>query len=128
MKNILGIIGLLGIAAFGWSYLRTAAPSDVEIAYQECTRIIRETLPAKTTKEEIEFAPLRDVDQTSGDEFYFAFSGGKITGATRDEPDLITGSMDPSAACIGSLSNKMIAFVTVNGKDAVEDVKFQGAN
>lgn len=86
-------------------------------AYAACKSVILENLVPADQYSLIEFPEVSDVDWTTGDEFYFAFSSGKISGGSRSKPDWLTGSMDPSASCIGLLSARNFSSVTVNGKD-----------
>jgi hypothetical protein len=54
-----------------------------------------------------------------GDEFCYSWPSGTIQGGNRDRPDVMTGSMRPSASCTGSYSRREVNWVTINGEDKV---------
>jgi hypothetical protein len=101
-----------------------AAPASVADAYAACVNVIRLNLAPTSEPGDIEFAAVDEVNWTSGDEFYFAFSSGTISNASRSKADWLTGSMRPSASCIGSLSARSISSVSVNGADVTFEEGF----
>jgi len=100
------------------SILPTNATADIVAdAFQSCLDIIADNLDPTGQRSDIRFPELSDVNWTEGDEFYFAFPSGTILKASRTSPDWLTGSMDPSASCGGSVTDRTIAWVTINGQD-----------
>ena len=99
------------------SLASNASADTLNDAFEACKLVILENLVPADQYSLVEFPEVSEVDWTRGDEFYFAFSSGKIAGGSRSKPDWLTGSMEPSASCIGLLSARSFGSVTVNGKD-----------
>lgn len=119
MKWLLLILGSVVMLAIIGALLGNTTPSAKQKAFDSCVSLIRSKLPTVGASEGIKFPRMSSIDHTDGDEFYFAFSSGTIHGATRDKPDVLTKSMEPSASCIGSVSRGEFTWVTVNGVDVV---------
>lgn len=88
-------------------------------AYRACVAKIRNSLTPTSSRDHISFDARAKQNWSDGDEFYFSWRSGLIVGATRSKPDHMTGSMKPSASCIGSLSTRQIRSISVNGDDVI---------
>jgi len=113
------VVASVAVAAAALA-LPPAAPAEpLDDAYQACVAKIRSALKATTSRDRITFDAKAKQNWSRGDEFYFSWRSGFIRGATRAKPDLMTGSMKPSASCIGSFSKRQILSISVNGDDVV---------
>jgi hypothetical protein len=124
MPNFLALIGLAGIIFVGWWALAPKEPSAIDEAYVACEEVWQSHLKPISPGAKLTFSEAASKNQGSGDEFAFVMTFGTIEGARRPKPDLLSGSTEASAACVGSLSRRQIDFATVNGEDVAEGIKF----
>ncbi len=112
------VAAIFGVVAAVGMPVKSSA-GTLEEAYAACTSVIRGALVPTGSRAQISFDAQAKRNWSRGDEFYFSWQSGFIRGAKRTRPDSITGSMKPSASCIGSLSGRKISSASVNGADVV---------